>query len=53
MKEKHILYIGTPHIKDTFVASPLKKVLAYILYFALSDLAKDALNSPDIKNINK
>ena len=52
MKEKHVLFIGTPHIKDTFTAPPFKKVFANIFYFMLSDLAKDALNSTGIKDIN-
>jgi len=53
MREKYVLFIGTPHIKDTFNPSFLQKVYAYVFYFTLSDLAKDALNSPEIKDINK
>jgi hypothetical protein len=52
MKEKHVLFIGTPHIKDTFTAPPVKKFFGSIFYFMLSDLAKDALNSTGIKSIN-
>jgi len=53
MKEKHVLFIGTPHVKNTFYASPLKKFFGYIFYFTLSELAKDALNSTGIKDINE
>ncbi len=52
LREKHVLFIGTPHISDKFIASPLKKFFAYIFYFTLNDLTKDALNSTDIKSIN-
>ena len=31
MKEKHVLFIGTPHIKDTFTAPPVKKFFGFIL----------------------
>jgi pimeloyl-ACP methyl ester carboxylesterase len=53
MREKYVLFIGTPHIKDGFTAPPLEKLFAYIFYFTLSDLAKDALNSPEIRDINQ
>ncbi|MFT6269122.1 MAG: triacylglycerol esterase/lipase EstA (alpha/beta hydrolase family) [Alphaproteobacteria bacterium] len=52
MKEKHVLFIGTPHIRNTFTAPPIKKFFGNIFYFMLSDLAKDALNSTGIKSIN-
>jgi len=52
MREKFVLFIGTPHVKDTFTVSWLKKFGSYIIYFMLSDLTKDALDSPEIKKIN-
>lgn len=52
IREKYVLFIGTPHIKNTFTAPPIKKFLSSLFSFALSDLAKDALNSTGIKNIN-
>ncbi len=52
LREKHVLFIGTPHIKDTFTPPPIKKFFASIFYFALSNLAKDAMNSTKIKDIN-
>ncbi len=53
MREKYILFIGTPHVKDKFTPPPVKKFFSYFFYFMLSDLTKDALYSPEIKNINE